>query len=235
MYKSWILCVCFALVLTVPTLAQGGDDTTISVTPNPATTADDLRVSVASLGACPAFGTSSVEGSTLSVEIREECPFATPEPFTLDTTLDPLAAGSYTVNLVLPDERILATTQLEVLDATGCIPSSTVLCLNNRRFQVEVEFSAASGQSGQGQTLELTDDSGLFTFFNASNVELLVKVLDACGTQFNSFWVFTAGLTNVQVDITVTDTETNQVKTYSNNQGDVFEAVLDTGAFETCP
>lgn len=235
MYKYWTLCICFSLVLAAPGLAQGGEETTISITPNPATTAQDLMVTVSSLGACPVFGPSSVEGSTLNVEIRENCPFATPMPFTLETTLDPLPSGSYDVNLILPDSTVLATTQLEVLDGTGCIPSATVLCLNNGRFQVEVEFSAPNGQSGEGQTLELTDDSGLFTFFDPDNVELLIKVLDACGTQFNSFWVFTAGLTNVQVDITVTDTETDQVKTYSNNQGDVFETVLDTAAFDTCP
>lgn len=59
--------------------------------------------------------------------------------------------------------------------------------------------------------VQLTGDTGYFWFFNASNVELVVKVLDAC--HFGRFWVFAGGLTNVDVDLTVTDTATGAVKT----------------------
>lgn len=235
MYKSWILCLCFALLLTVPALAQTGEETTISVSPNPATTVENLTISVSGEGACPVFGDITVEGAVLRVEISTECPFAPPTPFTIETTVEPLPAGSYEVRLVLPDDTLLATTQLEVVDQGICVASDTVLCLNDRRFQVEVEFSAPNGQAGSGQARPFTDDSGLFTFFNDDNVELIVKVLDGCDTQFESYWVFSAGLTNVAVEITVTDTQTDLVKTYTNPQGQVFESMLDTRAFETCP
>ncbi|MCB1032950.1 MAG: hypothetical protein KDD47_03845 [Acidobacteria bacterium] len=235
MCKSWMFCVCVMVLLAVPALAQRVTETTISVTPNPATTAESLTISASGRGACPVFGDIGLEGDVLRVEISTECPFAPPTPFTIETTVDPLPAGSYDVELVLPDERVLATTALEVVDQDVCFPSDTILCLNNRRFQVEVEFSAPNGQSGMAQARPFTDESGLFTFFNEENVELIVKVLDACGTQFNSFWVFTAGLTNVEVEITVTDTATEQVKSYNNVQGTVFSPILDTRAFETCP
>ena len=42
-------------------------------------------------------------------------------------------------------------------------------------------------------------------------------------------------MTNVKVDVTVTDTKTGQVKTYTNPQGRVFRTILDTQAFNTCP
>ena len=51
----------------------------------------------------------------------------------------------------------------------------------------------------------------------------------------NSFWVFAAGLTNVEVDIVVTDTQTGQMRVYDNDLGTDFEPVLDTQAFLTCP
>ncbi len=36
-------------------------------------------------------------------------------------------------------------------------------------------------------------------FFSLNDVELAVKVLDACETPFESFWGFAAGLTDVGV------------------------------------
>ena len=80
-----------------------------------------------------------------------------------------------------------------------------------------------------------TSESGYFWFFSPDNIELAVKVLDACDTPFASFWVFAAGLTNVGVQITVTDTRTDTTVTYDNPLGRRFETITDTRAFETCP
>ena len=61
-------------------------------------------------------------------------------------------------------------------------------------------------------------------------------MLDACALEgVNSFGVFAGGLTNVEVDTTVTDTQTNQVKTYMNPLGTPFQPIQDTTAFATCP
>ena len=38
-------------------------------------------------------------------------------------------------------------------------------------------------------------DSGLFYFFGASNLEMLIKVLNACGLN-DRYWVFFAATTN---------------------------------------
>ncbi|HVR28597.1 MAG TPA: hypothetical protein VMS86_03600, partial [Thermoanaerobaculia bacterium] len=83
--------------------------------------------------------------------------------------------------------------------------------------------------------IELTDDTGAFWFFDSANVEILIKVLDACASAFDSFWVFAAGLTNVEVRLTVTDTETGMVKVYDNPLDQPFQPVQDTRAFATCP
>jgi hypothetical protein len=118
-----------------------------------------------------------------------------------------------------------------------CQPGDTVLCLNDGRFRVEVEWAAFTpGDEGVGHVVLPGDDSGEFWFFAANNTELLVKVLDACNQPgFNSYWVFAAGLTNVEVTLTVTDTRSGQVRTYENDLGSPFAPILDTAAFATCP
>jgi hypothetical protein len=119
-------------------------------------------------------------------------------------------------------------------DAT-CAPAPSVLCLNDGRFRVIVEWQTKTGQDGFGQAVPLTTDSGYFWFFNSANVELVTKVLDACASQFDRFWVFSAGLTNVQVLLHVYDTEHDVEKTYANPIETPYAPIQDTNAFATCP
>jgi plastocyanin len=115
---------------------------------------------------------------------------------------------------------------------TGC-SSDSALCLNEGRFQVEVTWTTPDGTSGAGHPVALTSDSGYFWFFDPNNVELGVKALNGCG--FNGhYWLFAGGLTNVEVAMTVTDTATGEVKTYSNLQGNAFQPIIDTTAFGSC-
>ena len=116
-----------------------------------------------------------------------------------------------------------------------CEPSETMLCLSQGRFRVEVTWEDFNDNTGSGQAIELTDDAGYFWFFDAANVELIVKVLDACSTAFESFWVFASGLTNVEVVLTVVDTESGVLRRYENPKGNPFAPIQDTNAFETCP
>jgi hypothetical protein len=116
-----------------------------------------------------------------------------------------------------------------------CPPSSTqVLCLNNNRFKVQSSFLTGSAGLGTAGTVELTGDTGYVFFFSPSNVEAVVKVLNACSVN-NRYWVFAGGLTDVRTVITVTDTQRNAVKTYINPQGTAFQPIQDTSAFATCP
>ncbi|HYN21562.1 MAG TPA: choice-of-anchor Q domain-containing protein [Thermoanaerobaculia bacterium] len=120
------------------------------------------------------------------------------------------------------------------VEVTGeCISGGPILCLNQSRFQVKVVWDTGS-EIGSGQGVKLTDESGFFTFFDPSNVELTVKILNACNLG-GKYWVFMSGLTNVGVTVTVTDTQTGQVKTYNNPRNRTFVPVLDTSAFATCP
>ena len=117
---------------------------------------------------------------------------------------------------------------------SACTQNSTTMCLADNRFAVSTTWRTNDGNSGNGQAVRLTADTGYFTFFSASNVEAVVKVLNACG--FNQkYWVFAGGLTNVNVVLTVRDTKTGTVKSYTNPQGTAFQPIQDTSAFATCP
>jgi hypothetical protein len=116
----------------------------------------------------------------------------------------------------------------------ACTPSDMTLCLNNNRFQVQATFDAGNGNSGTAHVGPLTSDTGYLWFFSSSNVEAIIKVLNACGLT-STYWVFAGGLTNVQVTITVTDTLMNKSHQYVNPASTTFEPIQDTMTFNTCP
>jgi hypothetical protein len=116
--------------------------------------------------------------------------------------------------------------------AARCTPSPTTLCLRGGRFRVDARWEA-NGQTGAGQGLALTDDTGYFWFFDEGNVEVVIKVLDAC--TLGRYWVFAGGMTNVKTTITVTDTATGASRTYLNPPNTEFQPIQDTRAFATCP
>jgi hypothetical protein len=142
---------------------------------------------------------------------------------------------SWALEVLDVEELEVARQRGPVERAGNCAPSATALCLNNGRFHVTAEWETRDGQTGNGNAVALTADTGYFWFFNQSNVELVTKVLNACGGTFNRYWVFAAGLTDVEVTLTVTDTMSGAVKTYFNPQRNPFQPVQDINAFATCP
>ncbi len=115
--------------------------------------------------------------------------------------------------------------------SAGCPPNvPTVLCLDSNRFSAQVRWTATKlGQTGFGQAIPLTSQTGAFWFFQPSNIELVIKVLDARAIN-GKFWVFYGSLTNVQFTLTVTDQQTGEVRTYFNPEGQLA-SFADTSAF----
>jgi hypothetical protein len=119
-------------------------------------------------------------------------------------------------------------------DAIGeCLPvpaGSTSLCLGSGHFTVSVEFTdPRTGLTGAATAVPLTSDTGAFWFFDDSNLELMIKILDG-RTLNGKFWVFFGALSDVDYTITVTRLETGEVKTYHNPRG-TLASRADTAAF----
>jgi hypothetical protein len=114
-------------------------------------------------------------------------------------------------------------------DGTGpCATGVETLCLAGGRFQVEVQWRTGE-TNGTGKVVPNSDQTGMVWFFDASNIELIVKVLD--GRPVNgAYWVFYGGLSDVEYWITVTDTQTGRSRTYHNEQGNLC-GDADTNAF----
>jgi hypothetical protein len=115
------------------------------------------------------------------------------------------------------------------LQAAPCAPGTTTLCLSGSRFKVQVSWKDFQDRTGSGQAVALKPDTGYFWFFSDSNVELIVKVLDARALN-GHFWVFYGALSNVEYELTVRDSETGDVRIYDNPAGQ-FANTGDTLAF----
>ncbi|HXT51052.1 MAG TPA: CSLREA domain-containing protein [Thermoanaerobaculia bacterium] len=114
--------------------------------------------------------------------------------------------------------------------STECVPGGPFLCMVGNRFRVLAHWRTPQGDEGDAEGVQLTSDSGYFWFFGPDNVEVTVKVLDGCGVN-NRYWVFSSGVTNVEVTLRVVDTATGATKTYTNPLNQVFRSILDTDAF----
>jgi streptogramin lyase len=116
-----------------------------------------------------------------------------------------------------------------------CIPTATALCLGGARFRAEAQWRRPTDSApSAGNAVSITADTGYFWFFDASNIEVVVKVLNGCPVD-GHYWVFAGGLTNVEVTLTVTETNTGTTRTYTNPLGTAFLPIQDTSAFATCP
>ncbi len=111
--------------------------------------------------------------------------------------------------------------------ATGsCVAGDLALCLAKKRFQVQVTWTNQyDGSAGVAHAVAGSDAAGYFYFTDPSNFELAVKVLDLGA----DFAVFYGELTTLHFKITVADTHTGRIKTYTNTPGDC--GGLDASAF----
>jgi hypothetical protein len=128
---------------------------------------------------------------------------------------------------------------------------------------VSVAYSTINGSATGGSdctpangTLQWQDGAAGVKTFNVAilddaadesdetlTLELFVKMSDsacalAAGNPLRNYWVFLAGLTDVEARVTIVDTEADLVKTYLNPLQTKFQTVLATtaaaGAFATC-
>jgi hypothetical protein len=170
------------------------------------------------------------QGSELTLDASIETPGVSGLPPSFKKVSVGRDCGSEQSNLLVVNEYQANRTRLLRWTPTGASPTPCVTLAENR-FEVRVDWSVPSeNRSGVATGTPITTDTGHFWFFDAANVELVVKVLDARVIN-GHFWVFYGALTDVEYTITVTDTQTGAVRTYFNPAGTQASGA-DTSAFE---
>jgi hypothetical protein len=177
--------------------------------------------------------------------------------------IDSEANEAFSVALSQPAGATLgspANATLTILDNESvppCTDGDFEVCLLGR-FLARIHWVRPDNAGeGEGRVTKLTDSAASFEFFEAGNVEVVLKMKDACalptGNPLRNFWPFVAGLTNVRVELTIIDTESGAMRRFFNALGQPFftpaadspdgkanppgaiQATTETlGAFATC-
>ena len=149
--------------------------------------------------------------------------------------------GFYEVSLTVSDGvRESAATRVFLVEADrpegACAADKRTRCLRDSRFAVTATWTVGDGDDAEARNATVvpagTNDSGLFSFFDPANWEILVKVLDACKVN-GHVWIFTASTTNLESVVRIEDTVTGEAREYRNAPGAAASAVTDNKAFET--
>jgi hypothetical protein len=124
----------------------------------------------------------------------------------------------------------------------SCVPDLETLCLGEGgRFRVTADYEVLpedGGGTGPARVMQFFKadggpyrDTGLLWFFSPDNLEVAVTVLNGCRVN-GAYWVKTSGATNQGYTLQVEDTLTGATAEYGNPlEGELVEAVIDTGAF----
>lgn len=104
------------------------------------------------------------------------------------------------------------------------------VCLGEEnRFKVNLRWQDFE-DNGRAVPVASSTNTGNLYFFDAANTQMTVNVFDGCGD--NGFVsVHAAAATDLQYTFNVTDTQTGQVRTWSNPLGTAALSVTDTQAF----
>lgn len=153
------------------------------------------------------------------------------------TTIAPAGAQSARLRIWLnvdgDDPQTMRVDNAFVASGESCAETAAVLCLQGERFRVTARYRIPDGPWGYAGVRPLSGDSAYLWFFSSSNLELVIKVLDGCG--FNDhFWVYAAGLTNLGVELLVTDTLSGETWSFDNPVDEAFPPRQDIEAFAAC-
>ena len=120
---------------------------------------------------------------------------------------------------VSPGDFVLAVDGTPMVSAKvlGTCTSGPFLCLAGNRFRAEAAWKSGT-VSVPAQAVSVTADSGYFWFVDPATADLSVRVVDS-RPQNGAFGVFFTGPTDVELTLTVTDTATGAVKTYTHAVG----------------
>jgi hypothetical protein len=224
----------FLLCALVPSRAAAlGRVDGITFLPSSPTTLDRVQIAVTVVGCVSYERPPAVSASTIRIDVSAwQCPPGIPfTSYSMPFVVGPLAAGTYTLTVYVngsPAETSngeLAESPVFTVTQGTPVPD---LLLSQGRFQATVTLQDPRTTSSAYATAS-SDQSGYFWFFDPSNVELTVKVLD--GRPVNGhFWVFVASMTDVGFTMTVKDTTTFASRTYVNPSS-TNQNFIDLNAF----
>lgn len=211
------------------------EETLLVFTPSQPYSDQRIRLDAAvSVGVCDSVDGPFARGFNNRFELGLQlCPILPPpgsKVVNFSQDLGLLPPGTYTFHITGHDHEL---GRIKVLSAEGlCAPGPRTLCLDGRRFGAEIRFGAAGAELAQA--VALGDPTGYFWFFQPENVEVLVKVIDGCALN-GHFWVFAAGLTDVQTTLAVKDFATGEEKLFESPGGQPFQPLQNTAAFACEP
>ena len=120
-----------------------------------------------------------------------------------------------------------------------CSEGPTRSCMQKGRFLVEARVSYVDGAGtpvrdapARVEEVGLGDTASLFHFFDRSNPELLIKILDGCGVN-GKYWVFGSAATDLDWSVLVTDNATGVTLPYHRNSTNPL--INDAAAFPCWP
>jgi len=221
--------------------AGSAEPITLTLDPVYPTTADPIRVHAHfdadlcwPLSSSNDWQPPTIEGRTIHLTngqppdgVNLGCP--NPPPADCDVTLPPLAEGSWSIDL----QESGGDHAARAFDVTA---PSTDLFLRDGRYLATASWRGRDGQPHSANAIALGDASGAFWFFDSSNIELTLKVLDG-GALNGKLWVFLASMTDVAYTVTVVDRQLVCITTpcpnsrvYEGNAGRNAN-VLDVNAF----
>ncbi|HBL31758.1 MAG TPA: hypothetical protein DD490_33460 [Acidobacteria bacterium] len=145
----------------------------------------------------------------------------------------PQVPGTYRVRWQMLREgtdRFGTAFEKDVRVVAGPSVAQRTLSLMNGRFRAVVSWrDPGSRRAGFGRAVPGPDPTGFFWFFNAANLELVVKALD--GRPLNGhYWLFYGALSDVEYQLDVTEPATGRTKRYHNEPGSLCGRG-DTSAF----
>lgn len=156
---------------------------------------------------------SEVFASTTGGSHWQDLRFQSSEPLT-GTVAVRIASRDLAVPSNAMDRQVAAFTVDQSIPGP-CEPDATTLCIDDEpgddRFRVTMSWHTAQGGGQSGDATAIPLDSiglrrgGLLSFFEISNPEMLIKVLNGCDIN-NKFWVFGAPTTTLGYELTVVDT-----------------------------
>jgi hypothetical protein len=119
-------------------------------------------------------------------------------PFQVTFSLGPLDSGTWTLEAVIDEQQPAAA--FRTVDVEF---SEQRLNLYGLLFSVAVEWSTPDGAlKGEAFAVPTSDEGGYFWFFNATNPEVYVKIVD--GTPVNGrWWIFISSTTNLEYKVHV--------------------------------